>query len=84
MTMLTIRNILRDESPKSMVYVYSVKNQVVFPYGKDELEQEAIDHKKKLVELNQTLFYSDNIFENIDLLVPFDKVSIGSNLLGCF
>ena len=31
MTMLTIRNILRDESPKSMVYVYSVKNEVVFP-----------------------------------------------------
>jgi hypothetical protein len=34
----TIRNVLKDEAPKSVVYLYSVKNKTVFPKGEDEAE----------------------------------------------
>jgi hypothetical protein len=35
--------------------------------------------RKSLISLNQSLFFSE-IMENIDLVIPFDNIKIGSKL----
>ena len=69
---------LRDESPKSPVYLYALNNSNS-EYLKTNGELDQNDElREKLMSLNQSLFMSETL-ENIDVVIPFDNVSIGKH-----
>lgn len=72
---------LKDEAPKAPVYIYSVNNsqKIQIQDEADEAERTNAQTRQQLVDINQSLFFSE-ITENADLIVPFDKVEIGKSL----
>ena len=45
---------------------------------KEDENQVAVETKKELIRLNQALLYSE--LEDIDLVVPFDRISVGEKM----
>ena len=72
---------MKDEAPKSSVYVYSVNNSntVDITEGATDADKTNADTKQQLININQSLFFSESQ-EYIDLLIPFDKIEFGKHI----
>ena len=69
---------MKDEAPKAPVFVYSVRADNTSKLEPDtEEERVNLQMREDLTSLNNSLFLSE-AHENIDFLIPFDEVSIGS------
>lgn len=75
-----IERILKDEAPKAPVYLYSINND----FAKDDdtaLNEEEMTNREtrnELIGLNQSLLFGE--LQDIELVVPFDKIRIGKGL----
>mmetsp|Transcript_14952 Transcript_14952/g.25453 ORF Transcript_14952/g.25453 Transcript_14952/m.25453 type:complete len:504 (-) Transcript_14952:21-1532(-) len=71
--------ILKDEAPKAPVFIFSLSNRLQIrdpEEAADEEERTNLETRRELASLNQSLFASESL-EHADLLVPFDKLSLG-------
>ena len=81
-----INYFLKDEAPKAPVFIYSINNQNKFDLvtddSKSKMESDDIinlELMQQLGALNKSLFFSE-FEENVDLVVPFDEISIGKEM----
>lgn len=77
---------LKDEAPKAPVFLFCVNNQNRFDMVAEDAKKNMngeevinLDLMKQLGALNKSLFFSE-FDENVDLVLPFDEISIGSEL----
>ena len=72
---------LKDEAPKAPIYVYSINNSQKVHIDDQSTEDERTNAitRQSLIDINQSLYFSDSL-ENIELLIPFDKVQIGKSV----
>lgn len=69
---------LKDEAPKAPIFVYSVNNSQKIHIDDQATEDERTNAvtRQSLIDVNQSLYFSESL-ENIELLIPFDKIKIG-------
>jgi hypothetical protein len=69
---------LKDQSPKTPVYLFSINNsnKVIMDENMSEEERTNAKMRQSLMDLNTSLFMSE-IQENVEIIVPFDSISIG-------
>lgn len=77
---------LKDEAPKAPVFLFCINNQNRFDMVAEDAKKNMngeevinLDLMKQLGALNKSLFFSE-FDENVDLVLPFDEISIGSEL----
>lgn len=77
---------LKDEAPKAPVFIFCLNNQNKYDMVTEDAKKnmngdEVINHDlmKQLGALNKSLFFSE-FDENVDLVLPFDQISIGTEL----
>ena len=72
-----LTTLIKDEVPKAQIYVYAINNK--YEASKSDEYSTNVDTKRELMGLNSSLYFGE-IMENIDILIPFDKVDIHKDL----
>ena len=69
---------LKDEAPKAPVYIYSINNSNKISVDEEATEEERTNAitRQNLMDLNHSLYLGETL-ENIELMIPFDKIHIG-------